>query len=49
MLYAGGALQEETVSQSAEAKWIREDFLEEVTQMLRPKRCVCMSAFGEQD
>lgn len=27
------------VSQSAEAKWIREDFLDEVTQMLRPKRC----------
>lgn len=27
------------VSWSAEAKWVREDFLDEVTQMLRPKRC----------
>lgn len=27
-------------SRSAEAKWIREDFLDEVTQMLRPKRGV---------
>ena len=35
-----------TVSRSAEAKWIREDFLEEVTQMLRPKRCVHECVWG---